>query len=366
MVHALRRDDLGLVKYIDMICMVGINDFGNKGFVLFRSTHTECFNDTDPGGYHPCLGNFLRFTAKHSQGLEIEHETPTFHTLAAGIQQQILRYSLTEAGSVEIDVDSDSTATISTPTTLMVSQQLYSTHALSLRHTYWSSHFEFILHLETVSISFSEFQALKKCMHLGATSALPFRGHYTDNLSKAASIKLSLNFDIPNHTASLGVVQFSAIPLIVAMAHVAATNVAARNNHGIENRVMVQVTATTRGNEDGTLNQETHEFSLKELRHTVLVQLTRMITRNSSIKNKQCSDVVINGYGRVVDLVNDLYSGRGPDGSFHKSSGYEGLDWNPEWTQQTGDFDGTTVCFMNYLWRIFKGGNADACARICE
>jgi hypothetical protein len=90
-----------------------------------------------------------------------------------------------------------------------------------------------------MSTSFSEFQALKKWMHLGATSALPFRGHFTDNLSKAASIKLSLNFEIHNHTTRLGVVQFSVIPLIAAMAHIAATFNAARNSHDIENYVVV-------------------------------------------------------------------------------------------------------------------------------
>jgi hypothetical protein len=73
---------------------------------------------------------------------------------------------------------------------------------------------------------------------------------------------------------------------------------------------------------------------------------------------------MINRYGRVEDWLSEMESSK--HGYALNPSSHDGLDWNPEWIQQAYGFDENTACTMNYLWCVFTGGDADACARKCE
>ncbi|KAF2820655.1 hypothetical protein CC86DRAFT_256334, partial [Ophiobolus disseminans] len=101
-------------------------------------------------------------------------------------------------------------------------------------------------------------------------------------------------------------------------------------------------------------------ISLTNLRISVLRGLIRIAANDPSIGNKQYPTFYLNGYGLAHDANFPWEYSR------HYQDVSEGLNWNSHWSQQKDVFDGSTVCIINYFWRVFTGGQPDACACKCE
>jgi hypothetical protein len=264
---------------------------------------------------------------------------------------------------ITINVDEDSPTTIYTPARLMITQSVKTTHLAYLNAMFSSGHLELIMYSSMQfgvtqrphgvgESNFSDFEGLSRWLCFEASTKWPYRGRLTDNFKQAESIKLSLRFDV----AGMTMLRVDVRSLITTTAHLSATR-----HHGPPDRILIEVNFVEKDN-DPVSTIPSHVFSLKDLRHRVLVELTRLMTRIPSIKHEKVDQITIDCYGQVrsCDIEGQHFtSGPGPWDN-------EGLDWNPDWIQQTGPFDGSTVCYLNYLRRVFTGGDADLCAQKCK
>jgi len=360
MIRTLRRDELGIKKWMDIICMIGVRRDGTEGFLLLRSTHDDsCWSTVDHGGYHPCVGNVVRFEATKESGLQFQTRNPlTFLELPELLRRRILwgAFDESEDNVVSFDVKKEDIATVSLPSRFLVNRQLRGTYYTDFNYRYWYSAFEFVMYASTNSKSISDFQALQKWLCSGSPPDLPYSGSCISKLGRSESIAICLNFNSSDSPNYLSTVKFDAIPLILATAHLSAVDPVDNSDH-----VLIRVIVNHRTEHfDSTTNKQ-HTFSLKDLRNTVLRALLRIGASSTKIRDEPCSPVYINGFGAASKPLSDRYICK----NRLAGSGVR-LKCDLAWFRHDGPFDGSTSCIMRYLWDIYTGGKPHDCARKCE
>jgi hypothetical protein len=365
MVRSLIRDDLKIERWMRPISLIGIDRNGKDGCIIFRCTHDSCRTNKEKDRYHPCTGSSMRFSITDHDELCFDAPIiPSLLTIPVRLQERIFMEAMSEDGKIVINVDRDDPATILTPSRLLLNRELLKTAQdglLVIKDRYWKMPFKFVLNANKGTLTDFDFQPLRRWLSTGAPSRLPYRGRFTRHMWRTTRLKISIECDLSTepHTHGLQDLRIDVIPLILITSHLTATRPV--DDHDV---VLVEFIAHWL-NPHGKAIAKRHVVSLRELRSTVLRALIREMTLSRSFSVEPQPGVIISGYGLVHRTrLDNLEHGRARRGGL--PHGYEGMHWNPSWTQQDGPFDGSKERVANYLWRVFTGGQANACAKKCE